>query len=378
VGRCHQRLIRAGPPCASIAARPQSCEGSAAIRVLLTHPYGWPHVRRGAEREVHELAGRLVAEGHDARVLTGRPAGAARRGVVEGAPVRYVRTLRRSSWPEPGPGFSAAALGASLLTRPDVVHCLHYADAAGAARGRAPVVLKLTGSVLPSRVAGLDARLLRSALERSAEVWVNSAWALEQMAGFGMPMRVVPAGLDTTKFVPGPRSPHPLVVCAAASDEPRKRVADLVACWPAVRQALPGAELVLAGSSSTRLPEGATSVGVLGDAELAALYARAWVVVAPALYEALGLVTLEALASGTPVAGADSGATSELLSAPGVGALADPGSPEALADAVLRAAALSQQPGTAETCRAVSLRYDWSSVLPLVQQGYARVLAARA
>ena len=344
------------------------------IRVLLTHPYGWPHVRRGAEREVHELAGRLVGAGHQARVLTGQPAGLTRRDVVAGAPVRYVRTPRMGSWPEPGPGFAAASLLGSLLCRPDVVHCLHYADAAGAARGRAPVVLKLTGTVLPTMVHGLDARLLRSALERSAEVWVNSPWAAAQMSGFGVSMRVLPAGLDTGRFVPGERSPHPLVVCAAAGDEPRKRVEDVLACWPTVRAALPGAELVLAGSPGVALPEGARSVGVLGDADLAALYARAWVVVAPAMYEALGLVTLEALASGTPVAGADSGATTSLLAAPGVGALAAPMDPTSLAAAVLAAAELSHDPSTAVRCRNVALAYDWSVVLPQVVEGYRRVV----
>jgi phosphatidylinositol alpha-mannosyltransferase len=288
--------------------------------------------------------------------------------------VRYVRTPRRSSWPEPGPGFSAIALGASLLTRPEVVHCLHYADAAGAARGRAPVVLKLTGTVLPDRISGLDARLLASALERSAEIWVNSPWAAEQMAGFGVPLRVVPAGLHTSRFVPGLRADQPLVVCAASGFEPRKRVQLLLEAWPAVRAALPGAQLVLAGPGPVITAEGVRSVGLLEDVDLAALYARAWVVVAPALYEALGLVTLEALASGTPVAGPRSGATADLLADPRTGALAAGLGAEDLAEAVIAAALLSQQPGTAQRCREVALRYDWAQVLPQVLEGYGRVL----
>ncbi len=322
---------------------------------------------------MHELAGRLVEAGHAATVLTGQPQGLTHRGFVAGAPVRWVRTPRRASWPEPGPGFAALALGASLLRRPDVVHCLHYADAAGAARGRAPVVLKLTGTVLPHLVAGLDARLLTSALTRAAEVWVNSTWAAAEMAGFGVSMRVVPAGLDTDCFTPGPRSARPLIVCAASGDEPRKRVVDLLAAWPAIRDSLPDAELVLAGTTTTDLPVGARAVGVLGDAELAALYARAWVVVAPAVYEALGLVTLEALASGTPVAGVDSGATTELLAAAGTGSLAQPQDPASLAAAVLAAVELSQDPATAARCRAAALPYDWRRVLPQVLEGYERV-----
>lgn len=343
------------------------------MRVLLTSPYGWPHVRRGAERELHELASRLRRAGQDARVLTGTPQGLTRRGEVLGAPVRWVRVPRRASWPEPGPGFAAAAALASL--RADVVHCLHYADAYGATRaGRRPVVLKLTGTVLPSLMTGLDDRLLRGALRRADEVWANSVWAVEQMEGFGVPMRVVPAGLDTAVFAPGPaRSPHPLVVCAAASSEPRKRVADLLAAWPAVRRALPGAELVLAGHGSPALPEGARHVGLLDDAALADLYARAWVVVAPAVYEALGLVTLEALSCGTPVAGADSGATAALVSAGVTGALATPLDAGALAEAVVAAAGLAHDPATVAACRAAAAAYDWDVVVPQVVAGHARV-----
>lgn len=329
-------------------------------------------MHRGAERELHELAGQLTQRGQDVRVLTGTPRGLTSTAVIEGARVRYVRSPRLRGWPEPGPGFAAVALAGSVLRRTDVVHCLHYADAAGAARGRAPVILKLTGTVLPERMSGLDARLLRSALDRSAEVWANSAWAVDQMQDFDVPMRVVPAGLDTTRFAPGPRSARPLVVCAATGNDPRKRVVDLLAAWPEVRRQLPNAELVVTATSYD-LPDGARSIGPQSPQQLAGLYASAWVVAAPAVYEALGLVTLEALASGTPVAGADSGATSQLLADPRCGALAEPTNPESLADAIVRAARLSQDAETAEHCRAASLPFDWSHVAPQVIEGYERV-----
>ena len=261
-----------------------------------------------------------------------------------------------------------------MLTRPDVVHCLHYADAYGAVRSGRPVVLKLTGTVLAERLHGWDERLFRGAVARADEVWVNSAWAAEQMGGFDVPLRVVPAGLDTALWAPGPaRSPHPLVVCAATSDEPRKRVQDLLDAWPAVRRALPGAELVLAGHGSPPLPDGARHAGLLDDAALAHLYARAWVVAAPAVYEALGLVTLEALSCGTPVAGADSGATTALVQEGCTGALAVPLDAGSLAEAVVRAAQLTHAPGTVAACRATAAAYDWDAVVPSVVEGYRRV-----
>jgi glycosyltransferase involved in cell wall biosynthesis len=350
------------------------------MRVLLTSPYGWPDVRRGAERELHELASRLRQAGDDARVLTGTAQGVTRSGAVLGAPVRWVRTPRLPSWPEPGPGFGLAALVAAR--RADLVHCLHYADAWGATRSGRPVVLKLTGTVLPERVQGWDERLLLGALRRADEVWVNSDYAVRSMAGFGVPMRVVPAGLDTSVFAPvAARSDRPLVVCAAASDEPRKRVEDLLAAWPDVRRLLPGAELVLVGQgplASAALPEGARHAGLLGDADLAALYSSAWAVAAPAVHEALGLVTLEALSCGTPVAGVASGATADLVDDGRTGALAEPLDPGSLAEAVVAAAGLAHDPGTAEACRAAAASYDWQVVVPQVREGHRRVLAAAA
>lgn len=349
------------------------------IRVLLTHPYGWPHVRRGAERELHELAGRLVAAGHEASVLTGRPVTdsktTTRREVVLGAPVRRVRVPRLPG-PEPGLGFGVAAWRAVARERPEVVHCLHYADAAGAARGPAPVVLKLTGVVRPGGARGLDSRLLGSALHRAAEVWVNSDWVVDAMAGFGVPMRVVPAGLDTTRFAPGPRAERPTVLWASSPAERHKRVEDLLAAWPLVRRQVPDAQLLMAGGRPPAVPDGARWVGPLDDEALAAQYARAWAVAMPSVHEALGLVTLEALASGTPVAGVRSGATPALLAAPGTGTLGAPLAPDDYAEALVAALQLGADPATAARCRAAAARYDWSVIVPEVLAGYSRVRAS--
>ena len=59
--------------------------------VLLTHPSYWPYVRRGAEREVHDLGARLADRGHRVRLLTSMPEGLTRRTVDDGIDVRYVR-----------------------------------------------------------------------------------------------------------------------------------------------------------------------------------------------------------------------------------------------------------------------------------------------
>lgn len=334
------------------------------------------------------------------RLLTTAPTGATARRRFGQLEARYVRVpvpralARRGMTVETA--FAAPVLAATLATRADLVHCWLYGDAYGAGLARRlrrrPTVLKLTGTVKADRVAGqpLDDRMLRSALAAADEVWCNSAFAHAEMAEFGVPMQIVPAGVDTTLFTPGDeRSAAPTVLVTAAADDPRKRVVDVVAAWPAVCGALPGARLRLAGHVSEatrgalleRLPPAlrptVAFLGVLDAEDLVTEYRAAWVCVTPSVFEALGLVTLEALACGTPVAGARSGATPDLLAAEGTGALYAPADPRAAADAIVRAAGLALDPLTRQRCRDAAAPYDWEPIVDLVERRYDAVLARR-
>jgi glycosyltransferase involved in cell wall biosynthesis len=350
---------------------------------------------RGAEREVHDVGTGLAQRGHQVRLVTSQPTGLTSTARYDGLRVRYVRApftgalVRRGLKPEGA--FAVPAAGAALLSRADAVISYHYPDAYGvsladrATLRRRPRVLKLTGSVPrwyhDKNGRRLDRELLRRALAAADEVWVNSPYVVEAMADHGVPMQVVPAGVDTDAFAPrAPRSDVPVVLCTAAPDERRKRMVDLLDGWPLVREALPEAQLHLAQSVSDstraslleRLPSPLRSsvvfLGRLSGEELASACSSAWVVVAPAIHEALGLATLEALACGTPVAGARSGATPWLLDQPGTGALFEPLQPVALAEAVVAAASLATAPGTVEACRASALRFAWPDILDRVEQ----------
>ncbi len=368
------------------------------MRVLFTHPHAWPHVRRGAERELHELAARLTRDGHHVRLVTSQPSGVTSRHRVEGVPTRYVHVpapaaLERRGWHHEA-RFGVVAGAAVALSRADVVQCFLYADAAvagrfAAVRRRRPVVLKLTGTVRPERIARapVDERLFRGALDRADEVWCNSRFAVAEMAAFGVEMHVVPAGVDTEAFAPGgERAPTPLVLCTSAPDEPRKRVEDLVVAWPAIRAAVPDAQLVLAGQAgdATRrrlrglLPDdvgtSVTFAGLLDHPDLVELYQRAWVVVQPSVHEALGLSVLEAQACGTPVVGADSGATPELVAAAGAGGLFAPCDPAAAAEAVVDALRRPPDELVAVACRSAATAYDWDVVTRQVEDRHAALL----
>jgi phosphatidylinositol alpha-mannosyltransferase len=356
------------------------------VDVLLTHPSYWPYVRRGAEREVHDLGARLVARGHRVRLVTSMPEGLTRRTTDDGIEVRYVRLPRlRGATPEAT--FAGVVLPWLPFAGGDLVHAFHYADAWAALRARRrPVVLKLTGTVLPDRMdrVRFDRRLFREAVEGADAVWCNSAFARDEMAAFGRAMDVVPAGVDLDRFTVGSAT-APVVLCTAAPDDPRKRLVDVLDAWPAVLDEVPDARLRIAGREVPalldRLPASARSsvelTGILGDEALVDAYRSAAATVAPALYEALGLATLESLACGTPVAGADSGATPELLPE-GTGATFAAGDPDACAKAIVVALGLAQDPATAGRCRAAAEPYGWDRVVADVLARYDDLLRGSA
>jgi glycosyltransferase involved in cell wall biosynthesis len=341
----------------------------------------------------------MIRRGHQVRLLTSTPEGLTRRATVDGMPVRYVRLPQAAPLARRGlsdvAAFTGVALPAVLGARGvDLVHAWHYGDGWAAVQAkrvhpRRPVVLKLTGTVVPDRMehVRIDRKLFREAIAGADEVWCNSRYALDVMAPFGVSMQIVPAGVDLDRFQPSvARSDHPIVLCTSAPDDPRKRLVDVADAWPAVLDAVPDARLVVAGRASddtrrsllARLPSGAAGtvelVGDLADAALSDAYATAHAVVAPALHEALGLTTLEALASGTPVAGARSGATEELV-VDGTGALFEPADAAACAAAMVEALSLAGQPATVERCRAAALPYGWDAVTDEVDRRWAALRA---
>ena len=73
------------------------------MHVHLSHPYFWPHVARGAEREVHDVGAGLAGRGHRVDLVTSQPHGLTSRADVDGIRVRYVREvapqrLQRRGW----------------------------------------------------------------------------------------------------------------------------------------------------------------------------------------------------------------------------------------------------------------------------------------
>jgi glycosyltransferase involved in cell wall biosynthesis len=160
--------------------------------------------------------------------------------------------------------------------------------------------------------------------------------------GYGTPQRVAPA--------PGVRERLGLgdgpIVLNVAMKKVHKNQLRLVQALPAVRAAVPGAQLVLPGARTPYQDElrveaarlglgGAVSFpGYVDDADLEGLYAEAAAFAFPSLNEGFGMPVLEAMARGVPVVAAAAGALPEV--AGDAALLVDPSSTEELASATVR------------------------------------------
>jgi glycosyltransferase involved in cell wall biosynthesis len=118
----------------------------------------------------------------------------------------------------------------------------------------------------------------------------------------------------------------------------RKGGSVLLEAWPAVRERVPDAELVIAGparSPGKTLPAGVTWVGRADRAGLETLYESASVFVMPSLFEPWGHVFVEAMGHGLPCIGSRCCAMPEIIHDGVTGRLVETHQAEPLADALI-------------------------------------------
>src|SRR5215470_17949853 len=96
------------------------------LRILLTHVYAWPEVRRGGERYLHEVAAGLKAAGHQVQIISTAPK--PHRARIRGVEVTYLkrREILRGRFEELSPevAFGFNAFVRFGLKRFDIWHAL--------------------------------------------------------------------------------------------------------------------------------------------------------------------------------------------------------------------------------------------------------------
>jgi glycosyltransferase involved in cell wall biosynthesis len=267
---------------------------------------------------------------------------------------------------QPGPSVLGEARALARVVAdvaPDVVH-LHSSKAglAGrlAIRGRRPTIFQPHAwSFLPLS-GGLRAGAV--GWERLAARWADAIVCCSQAeqvlgAAHGVRARewqVVKNAVDTDRYLPGDShaararlgwpADVPLVVCAGRVAVAQKGQDRLLAAWPLVEAAVPGARLAVVGDGPDRAAlerDAPASVSFVGHQDdVVAWLQAADVVVQPSRYEGLSLVVLEALAVGRPVVATDAVGMREAIcedgdgQGPAAGAVVPPEDPAGLADAM--------------------------------------------
>ncbi len=255
-----------------------------------------------------------------------------------------------------------------LLNRYDLVQVVagFPAWAAAVARVRPPICLFAATTVHQERVALVQqarswrrvywqvmnpivASIETRALKRVDCVFAESEYTRRLMAPHVQPDRLVLGlpGVDTDLFRPnGPLREDGCILSVGRLSDPRKNVRLLIDAYHRLRQQMPVVpRLVLAGSTAPPPDdwEHAKTLGLtdhievrvnLSPGELAALYRDAAMFVLSSDEEGLGVVILEAMASGLPVVSTDCGGPATAVLQGQTGLLTPVGDAKALAEAL--------------------------------------------
>lgn len=259
----------------------------------------------------------------------------------------------------------AAALGA------DIYHC--PTPRAPLTRGKPPLVVtvhdlvavRFPGTMTPwSRLYG---RATLGPVLAAADLIVTPS--SDTANDLNLLLRVAPDrirvawnGVDSVFFSDPPaatpmRAPYVLFV---GTPEPRKNLPRLVEAMTALRERGLPHRLVIAGGGGwgdVRLESDVIDhAGRVSDEGLHALYAHAACLALPSLHEGFGLPALEAMAAGTPVVAASSGALPEVTG--GAAILVDPHDSAAIAVGIETAIRESETLAAAGRARAAQFTWE--------------------
>ena len=209
--------------------------------------------------------------------------------------------------------------------------------------------------------------LERSVVRRCARILVLSDYTRSLLAADHPDetgkIRAVSGGVDASSFSPGDGrraartrlglDPDRRLLVTVRRAEPRMGIEELLRAMPIMAAEDVGLAVVGGGlltndlvrlSSRLGLDGRVRFVGRVSEEDLRDWYRAADLFVLPTVaYEGFGMVTLEALASGTPVVGTTAGATPELLEPLDQRLVAGSSDPESLAAAIRRSPGLQQR-----------------------------------
>jgi len=212
----------------------------------------------------------------------------------------------------------------------------------------------------------------------------------------GLDWRIIPCGIDLDRFRPGlesrpgPRSSSTPRILFLGRLDGRKGIRVLLRAMPGVLRERPGTRLTVIGTGPEEtaarrlcarldIEAAVDFVGRAPRDELPRYYCGADVYCAPTLGgETLGIVLLEAMASGTPVVASDIPGYDETVRRDVDGLLVRPGDPDALAAALVRVLKDEEmRRRLVESGLARARTYAWPEVARRTVEYYRALMARR-
>ena len=228
-----------------------------------------------------------------------------------------------------------------------------------------------------SRQTGLKYRFITPRAARSAErvICVSQSTADDVSARYGVDaakIRVIPNAPSLVIGDGAPPNGDDPYLLAVGDIRAKKNLARLVEAWSGLRADGLTQRLVLAGQGDLPdgVPEGVQMTGYIGDAQLDALMRGADALVHPSLYEGFGLVVIEAMARGVPVAIADATSLPEV--AGDAAERFDPLDTDDMAAAILRALGRRDELRTLGLARAA--QFSWEATAAATADVYRELL----
>jgi glycosyltransferase involved in cell wall biosynthesis len=377
------------------------------MKIAYTHPFCWPFVRRGNERNIDVMARYFTRQGHDVTTISSHPG---RRPVVEDDETGRRKLARAINLPgmsllniSPAHTFYFTALNELRKNHYDVVHSLLFTDALAATtlaeRKGFATVFQMNGVAIPGiscRRFPPEEAMYRRVMHRSDALITCSEYIRSLvLEHYGKDSIVIPPMVDVETFDLGRdgQTECPTLLAAGDFTVPRKGIRVLLKAFPLVKQQVP--ELVL--NLSGRMPEQLVAelthnlpvkirddirlLGLGKPEDLPQLYTDATVLVLPSMGEPSGTVLMEAWSAGTPVVTTDHGGVPEFVNED-VGVLFDPmtdkfetDNAEGLAEAIIDAIKLAQRPETAAACRAHVRSFSGANTGPRIESLYRQIAA---
>ncbi|HEX2057482.1 MAG TPA: glycosyltransferase family 4 protein [Actinomycetota bacterium] len=357
------------------------------MRVALVCPYAWDRFG-GVQSHVRSLAGALGERGHEVRVLAPHvgPRAVAPEGVTftgKAVPIPANGSVAALAF---GPAAAAAVKRALTEFEPDVLHlheplipsisllALRSSDVPAVGTFHAAMEWSFGYGIARSALGPTIRRLaVRTVVSDSAEALVSRY--------FPGPYVLTPNGIDVDAFARAEPERHGggSSVLFFSRLEKRKGLEVLIRAVAGLRDGPVRPTLVVAGagpeeravkSLARSLSVRAVWLGRVPDERVASLYRGADVYCAPALGgESFGIVLVEAMAAGAPVVCSD---LPGFRAVAGEAAFLVPPRAHRRLGAALRR--VLEDPAKAETMRTagrdVAARFDWSRLVPRVEELY--------